>query len=531
MRFVAASLVVPVGLLVVALSCGSDPTSGFTDGGVDSGGDGGLSCKAGQTECSAKCVDLKTDPGHCGSCSTTCLGGDLCCNGFCVKSTGCDFAVTGVNPLRGNQSGGDWITLTGAGFTPDMQVYIDDGRAPVRVIDGQTATIQTPPDKVGTYDITLVSSKGTSVTRGIFTYVSAGLKLPWQKKPMAVVRGEHPGIAVMQDGRVLIAGGTKVPDDPTSGLDTAEIYTRNSDSVTPAKNTMSSKRWRNAAVTLLDGRVLVVGAAECTGPACSKADLYDPKTDTFTPVKGLTTQALNFVWGVLLVDGRAMFTSAGASTVDIYDPATDAFTAVPLKVVHRFGQRIVRLRDGRVMIMGGDGCDNTCGTAQKDAEIWDPKTGQFTLTAPMIEGRSQFTAHTLPDGRVMVFGGASSSAGGVNAPMKGIEAWDPKTGQWTKMSYGLSVGRTWQASALVRDGTVLVMGGYTNTGTCDPSSSVDQVDPVAGTVTSFGTLPTANTEWNAVTLLDGSVLGVGGGACGGVALPDIDFLPGEPLPN
>jgi len=45
-------------------------------------------------------------------------------------------------------------------------------------------------------------------------------------------------------------------------------------------------------------------------------------------------------------------------------------------------------------------------------------------------------------------------------------------------------------------------------------------------------LPNANTEWVAVTLLDGSVLGVGGGACGtSMALPDIDFLPGAKGPN
>ena len=60
--------------------------------------------------------------------------------------------------------------------------------------------------------------------------------------------------------------------------------------------------------------------------------------------------------------------------------------------------------------------------------------------------------------------------------------------------------------------------------------TVDQVDPVKGTVSRFGTLPHANTEWTAVTLQDGSVLGVGGGACGTpTALPSLDFLPGKPI--
>jgi hypothetical protein len=42
----------------------------------------------------------------------------------------------------------------------------------------------------------------------------------------------------------------------------------------------------------------------------------------------------------------------------------------------------------------------------------------------------------------------------------------------------------------------------------------------------------AATEWNAVTLLDGSIVAVGGGACGTTqALPEVYFLPGAPIPN
>jgi hypothetical protein len=40
------------------------------------------------------------------------------------------------------------------------------------------------------------------------------------------VRGEDPDLAVMQDGRVLIAGGTTKPDSAAAALDAAEIYDR-----------------------------------------------------------------------------------------------------------------------------------------------------------------------------------------------------------------------------------------------------------------------------------------------------------------
>jgi hypothetical protein len=139
------------------------------------------------------------------------------------------------------------------------------------------------------------------------------------------------------------------------------------------------------------------------------------------------------------------------------------------------------------------------------------------------------TAHTLPDGRALIIGGDGSIAGLIADPLASMETYDPKAGTWTPTPYKLTTAREWHASALVRDGTVLVMGGYTFPGACNSFvATVDQVDPVAGTVTPFAQLLNPNAEWSAVTLLDGSVLGVGGGNCSGLTLPDIDFLPGAP---
>ncbi len=60
---------------------------------------------------------------------------------------------------------------------------------------------------------------------------------------MMFVRGEDPGIAVLQDGRVLVAGGTTVPDSPTDSLaPPAGIYTRSSDTVASAPGTMYPRR-------------------------------------------------------------------------------------------------------------------------------------------------------------------------------------------------------------------------------------------------------------------------------------------------
>lgn len=45
-------------------------------------------CGAGQTYCRGRCVDLKTDPTHCGACGRTCSAGKQCINGRCRDSGG-----------------------------------------------------------------------------------------------------------------------------------------------------------------------------------------------------------------------------------------------------------------------------------------------------------------------------------------------------------------------------------------------------------------------------------------------------------
>ena len=518
-----------LAISAVALACGSSKASysnfdagpGGADASVDAGG---TSCPTGQTMCGSKCVDTTSDPVNCGACGSACEGG-TCCSSKCVDDTAsCTFVVLGATPAEGNQNGGDWIKLSGNGFVAGMKVLIGDGVAPALVQDAHDAIVLTPPDKVGTYDITISSGGQTAVLPQVFQYNAGSVQLPWTEKPMMFVRGEDPGLAVLQDGRVLIAGGTTVPDSAPDALASAEIYTRSTDTVTNAPGSMSAPRIQNAVVTLLDGKAIVIGGAgwsSTSGTPATSADLFDPTSGTFAPTAHPLTTARAGIRAALASDGRVVISSAGLATADIYDPSTDTFTQMPQLAEHDWGF-IVRLRDGRVLLGGGDGGVTAC-------EIFDPAQNKFVMAGSLNQGRSMLTAHTLPDGRVMAIGGSSVSAGGVDAPLDSIELYDPTADKWTVATYKLSTGRTWHASALVRDGTVLVMGGYDVDKMCTPTNTVDQVDPVNGTVQPFGTLPHANTEWTAVTLQDGSVLGVGGGACGTpLALPSLDFLPGKP---
>ena len=254
------------------------------------------------------------------------------------------------------------------------------------------------------------------------------------------------------------------------------------------------------------------------------ADLFDPATTTFSPTTGALNVPRVYTRAVLMVDGRVLVMSSNDPSIEIFDPDTNTFTLVAHTVLHTYGF-VVRLRDGRVLIGSGDG-------GVTAAELFDPDTSTFTPVATsMARGRSELTAHTLPSGQVAIIGGASTNAGAIIDPQTSIELFDPQINTFAEASYALATPRAWHASALVRDGTILVMGGYTAHGSCASSvATVEQIDPSVATVRTFPTLPNTNTEWTAVTLQDGSVLGVGGGACGtSMALPDIDFLAGAPV--
>ena len=78
---------------------------------------------------------------------------------------------------------------------------------------------------------------------------------------------------------------------------------------------------------------------------------------------------------------------------------------------------------------GGNG-DGTYHLAQ--AELYDPLTGSWTATGPLDEGRRGHTATLLADGTVLVVGGWSNTSEVV--PSATAELYDPSIGIWVSTS-------------------------------------------------------------------------------------------------
>src|SRR5207302_212297 len=115
--------------------------------------------------------------------------------------------------------------------------------------------------------------------------------------------------------------------------------------------------------------------------------------------------------------------------------------------------------DGRVLVAGGENYAYEPNPGVAFAEVYDPATGAWTSTGNMNYGRSLFQSTLLPNGQVLVEGGASFTAFRNTA-----ELWNPATNVWT-LTGSMHDARANFSATLIEgsgtalDGQVLVAGG------------------------------------------------------------------------
>ena len=189
-----------------------------------------------------------------------------------------------------------------------------------------------------------------------------------------------------------------------------------------------------SAALLADGRVLVVGQypdSTYSWASIDSAEIYDPIAGSFTPTASID-EAAGIHTATVLPDGRVLVTGRGATAV-VLDPGTGALDSIH-PMTYTDPQAAVALSDGRVLVVGsGD-------------EVYDPGTGEFTMTGQMTA--PGVTATLLRDGRVLVVG--------VNdvAP---AEVYDPASGRFAPLASS-TTPRDVQGAVSLPDGKVLVVG-------------------------------------------------------------------------
>lgn len=158
---------------------------------------------------------------------------------------------------------------------------------------------------------------------------------------------------------------------------------------------------------------------------------------------------------------------------------------------------------------------NQAGDVDTDTRNLAIVAGQF-LKDPSspLEARSNHTATLLKDGRLLVTGGYTVSP----APDH-EDLFDPSTLNWAPVAR-MGMPRSNHTATLLADGTVLIAGG-------DGLRSCERYDPIHRTWTSAATMAQARGGHVAVLLPDGRVL-VAGGASGGGGASSECF---DPLTN
>jgi hypothetical protein len=218
--------------------------------------------------------------------------------------------------------------------------------------------------------------------------------------------------------------------------------------------------------------------------------------------------------GSVLLIGGSRSGWAFSEKVDRYDPVSGRLAPLGTMAEGRWQPLALVLADGQVLV----GAGITSGVSGRPLELIDPRNGRVTPVGLLSTSRVNGAAALLNDGRVLFCGGVTGGEGGESGLSRSCDLWDPATRAVRRLPLAMSMGRAGHAMTRLRDGRVLVSGGYV-AGT--PYRYAELFDPVRETFTALNS-PITQVRAHQVALLhtDGSVLLIGGETWDGqAALP------------
>lgn len=263
-----------------------------------------------------------------------------------------------------------------------------------------------------------------------------------------------------------------------------------------------SKRMGATATLLLDGRVLVAGGKTPDGQPNVNAELFDFSSVTWSKALNTHPPLIDHT-ATRLLNGDVLFTAA-PGIAQIFHPNTAGFSPAAGSVPMNFlppKHRATLLRDGRVLLTGGDGCTQNNGDLACSAQafVYDAQGASFSELLPGLPmGMAAHSSTLLPSGEVLLAGGLDDASAAI--------LFDPNLNQF---SAAPSIPGLYKAptATLLPSGDVLLISG-------EQAQSHRFVSRGGGYAGSFSPVPSAApfglSRSASAVLSDGRVLITGG---------------------
>lgn len=261
-------------------------------------------------------------------------------------------------------------------------------------------------------------------------------------------------LSMQPDGNAVVMGGDE-PDGfgGLTALDTIEIYDTDTQEFSLGPVTLTHPRSVHTATTLADGRILLLGGDDATDTVRNTGEIYDPVSGTITPITPMSSPRTQHT-ATLLADGR-VFVAGGSSLFDlndllgslaqatksteIYDPVSDTWTNgpnLPISDDGVIGHSASLLPNGQVLITGGVVVAVLFGlpipSFSADVHRYDPSGNLYAITPSISVARVYHGQMTLPDGRVLIAGGADGDFIAMTfSALANCDIYDPNTNTWT----------------------------------------------------------------------------------------------------
>ena len=273
------------------------------------------------------------------------------------------------------------------------------------------------------------------------------------------------GHTFLPDGSLLVAGGHDEIKGDGHGIPNAY---RVVDGGWVTESPMSFGRWYPTLTALENGDVISYAGTDNSGVQVAIPERYSYAAGTWTQLTKASRKFPYYPRSFLDPKSGKIFYAGEQAASRWLDPSGNAglgkwssITAPRLVADRNYGSAVM-YEPGKILYAGGGGRSASAGIPPtSSAEIIDLNQGtpQWAMTGSMTYARRQFNLTLLADGKVLATGG-TSSPGFSNRKLgrKQAEVWDPATGAWTLQAAEAVVRVYHGISLLLPDGRVLSAG-------------------------------------------------------------------------